>query len=324
MKGNFRKHIFRNSASLLIASSFLSLAALPVQAKTTIRLVRIEAVYDDYDEKYGEKEDIPQEQTGDRINTDKLVVTATFRINEDGDIYEDERVLTPSQYELSTDTVIKGIRTVEVTYTYKGTEKSDTFKLRGIGEVSYPDFEEDSKGRWFMIGQDGAMLKNGLYTIDGKSYLFDERGYLVSGWQFYKNRWYFFHEDDFYALKGWQELDATVYYFDNDGAMATNYWDFHNNHWYYFGGSGVRSSGWIFTGGKWYYMNEDYTMHTGWLEEKGKWYYMDSSGKMLSGWQQIKDTWYYFNENGVMAANTFIGDYYVDSNGAWIPNWESR
>lgn len=71
-------------------------------------------------------------------------------------------------------------------------------------------------------------------------------------------------------------------------------------------------------------MNEDYTMHTGWLQDKGKWYYMDDSGQMVSGWKEIKGTWYYFNENGIMAANTFIGDYYVDGNGAWIPNWQSR
>lgn len=324
MKGNFRKHIFTSAAAFLAASSCFSLSAISAQAKTTIRLVRIEATYDDYDDKYGDKEDIPEATTGDPIDTDRLVVIATFKINEDGDIYEDERILSPNQYELSTNTVIKGLRTIEVTYTYKGTEKSDTFKLRGVGEVMYPDFEVDKKGRWYMIGQNGAMLKDGLYTIDGENYLFDEDGYLVSGWQLYKNRWYYFDEDDFEAEKGWKEIDSTVYYFDNDCAMVTNYWAFHDNKWYYFGGSGVRSSGWIFTGGKWYYMNEDYTMHTGWLQDKGKWYYMDKSGEMLSGWQQIKDVWYYFNENGVMAANTFIDDYYVDSNGAWIPNWQSR
>ncbi|MCX4268732.1 MAG: hypothetical protein OSJ62_08715 [Lachnospiraceae bacterium] len=324
MKGNFRKHIFTSAAAFLAASSCFSLSAISAQAKTTIRLVRIEATYDDYDDKYGDKEDIPEATTGDPIDTDRLVVIATFKINEDGDIYEDERILSPNQYELSTNTVIKGLRTIEVTYTYKGTEKSDTFKLRGVGEVMYPDFEVDKKGRWYMIGQNGAMLKDGLYTIDGENYLFDEDGYLVSGWQFYKDRWYYFDEDDYEGIKGWKEIDSAVYFFDNESAMVTNYWDYHNDRWYYFGNSGVRSSGWIFTGGKWYYMNEDYTMHTGWLQDKGKWYYMDDSGQMVSGWKEIKGTWYYFNENGIMAANTFIGDYYVDGNGAWIPNWQSR
>lgn len=154
MKGNFRKYIFTKSAAFLMASSFLSLAALPAQAKTTIRLVRIEAVYDNYDEETGSRADIPEDTTGEPIDTDRLVVTATFRINEDGDIYDDERILSPNQYELSTNTVMKGLHMVEVTYSYKGTDKSDTFKLRGIGEVTYPDFEVDKKGRWYMIGRE--------------------------------------------------------------------------------------------------------------------------------------------------------------------------
>ena len=47
MKGNFRKHIFTSAAAFLAASSCFSLSAISAQAKTTIRLVRIEATYDD-------------------------------------------------------------------------------------------------------------------------------------------------------------------------------------------------------------------------------------------------------------------------------------
>jgi len=324
MKGNLRKPVLKKSAAFLMTFVFLSLTVLPVQAKTTIKLVRIEAVYDNYDEKNGDKDDIPKADTGDPIDTSKLVVTATYRINEDGATYEQEKVLNPSQYELSTDTVLKGLRTVEVTYTYKGKEKKDTFKLRGIGELDEPEFMEDKKGRWYMIDTNGSMVKDSLIKVNGKTYLFDENGYMVDGWHLYKNRWYYFDEYDFAAEKGWKEIDSTVYYFDDDCAMVTNYWCYHNGKWYYFGGSGIRSKGWIYTDSNWYFMNDDYTMHTGWKEEKGKWYYLDASGEMITGWKQIKDTWYYFNNNGVMAANTFIDDYYVDSNGAWIPDWQSR
>lgn len=322
MKDNFRKRIFMKSAALLTTASFLSLASLPVLAKTTARLIRIDAVYDDFDDKYGDKEDVPEADTGEQIDTDRLVVTATFRVNEDGNIYDEERILRPNQYELSTTTVLKGLRTIDVTYTYKGVEKTDSFKLRGIGEVTDPEFEEDAKGRWYMIGRNGNMLKDMLYTFDGKTYLFDENGYLVSGWQLYHNRWYYFDEMNFEAAKGWQSIDSTVYYFDTECAMATNYWEYHDGQWYYFNVTGVRAAGWIFTGGKWYYMNDDYAMHTGWLSEKGKWYYLESSGEMAYGWKEIKGIWYYFDKNGVMASNTFIGDYYVDSSGAWIADWK--
>lgn len=323
MKDNFRKQIFMKLTAFLMTFSFLSLSALPAQAKTTTRLLSIEAVYDDYDEKYGDKKDIPQADTGDPIDTDRLVVIATFRIKEDGYTYDEERILSPSQYELSTNTVLKGIRTIEVTYTYKGVEKSDTFKLRGIGEVEYPEFQEDSKGRWYMIGTNGNMLKDGLYVIDGKTYLFNENGYLVDGWQSYDKRWYYFDEYNFAAVTGWNEIDSIVYYFGDDCALKTDCWVSHNNKWYYFGASGARSYGWIHTDGKWYYLDNDYSMHTGWLQEKGKWYYLDTDGDMVTGWKQIKDYWYYFSENGIMAANTFIGDYYVNSDGVWIPDWQS-
>src|SRR5699024_5759773 len=46
-----------------------------------------------------------------------------------------------------------------------------------------------------------------------------------------------------------------------------------------------------------------------------------------TGWKQIDSDWYYFDKNGVMAADTWIGDYYVDESGKWLesyrkPHWE--
>lgn len=306
-------------SSLMIMTAFFALSSLPIQAKdsTTIRLVKIEAVYDEHDD--DDTEDIPTARTGDFIDTDKLVVTATYRIKENGTSYDNEVVLKPSQYELSTKTVIKGLRDVEVTYTYKGKEKKDTFKLRGKGEVSNPRFESTSTGKWYMISTNGSMLKDTKQKIDGDVYLFDENGYLLSGWQLFENRWYYFDESDYTALCGWQNLDSTVYYFDDECAMVTNYWAYHEGDWYYFGTSGLRTSGWNYTGGEWYYMNEDYTMHTGWLLEKSKWYYLESSGEMVTGWKEIDGKWYYFNSNGVMAVNTYVNEYYVDDNGVWVP-----
>lgn len=45
---------------------------------------------------------------------------------------------------------------------------------------------------------------------------------------------------------------------------------------------------------------------------------MNNSGSMLTGWQQIGGAWYYLTGSGAMAANTWIGDYYVDGSGAWV------
>ena len=49
------------------------------------------------------------------------------------------------------------------------------------------------------------------------------------------------------------------------------------------------------------------------------WYHFDSSGYMQTGWQYIGSYCYYLQPNGAMASDTWIGEYYVDSSGAWVP-----
>ena len=38
---------------------------------------------------------------------------------------------------------------------------------------------------------------------------------------------------------------------------------------------------------------------------------------MATGWIKVNGTWYYLNGSGAMAENTWIGNYYVNSSGAW-------
>ena len=37
------------------------------------------------------------------------------------------------------------------------------------------------------------------------------------------------------------------------------------------------------------------------------------------GWHIINNTYYYMYSNGSMAADTWIGSYYVNASGAWVP-----
>ena len=70
-------------------------------------------------------------------------------------------------------------------------------------------------------------------------------------------------------------------------------------------------------------------MKTGWQRStSGNWYYFYPSGAMATGWQYIGSSYYYFyptgdeyHWSGEMAANTWIGSYYVGSDGAWIPSY---
>lgn len=78
-------------------------------------------------------------------------------------------------------------------------------------------------------------------------------------------------------------------------------------------------SQWKNIGGNWYYFDQNGYMKTGWYQEGNDWYYLGAAndGVMKTGWQQVNGTWYYMNANGKMAADAWIGNYYVDSSGAW-------
>ena len=73
--------------------------------------------------------------------------------------------------------------------------------------------------------------------------------------------------------------------------------------------------------GNWsqYYLSENGAMKTGWLNENGTWYYLDGSGAMVTGWLNDRGTWYYLDSSGAMVTNRYIGGYYVNSQGIWVP-----
>ncbi|WP_278321243.1 hypothetical protein [Lactonifactor longoviformis] len=48
------------------------------------------------------------------------------------------------------------------------------------------------------------------------------------------------------------------------------------------------------------------------------WYYLNGSGAMQTGWQKIGSKWYYLYSSGAMAADTWVGNYYVNSSGVWV------
>ena len=111
--------------------------------------------------------------------------------------------------------------------------------------------------------------------------------------------------------KGW-------WYQEDNGSWPANQWKQVNGQWYWFDSNGYMATGWRQIGGTWYYLSGSGAMVTGWLNLGGTWYYMNGSGAMLTGWQQISGAWYYLTGSGAMAANTWIGDYYVDGSGAWV------
>lgn len=77
------------------------------------------------------------------------------------------------------------------------------------------------------------------------------------------------------------------------------------------------SDGWHCDDGKWIYV-EDGAVKTSWFEDKdGQWYYFNDDGIMQTGWINSENNWYYLYNNGTMARNCYIGNYYLNDNGAW-------
>lgn len=112
---------------------------------------------------------------------------------------------------------------------------------------------------------------------------------------------------------------------DNDSEMTEDNEDIEGNE-----DNVAYSAGWQDTdsGLKWQTEDGSYASDT-WIETDGKKYYLDSDGTMYIGWLFLDSNWYYLNEDGTLAVNTWIGKYYVDSNGIWdstkqyhVPGWK--
>lgn len=124
-------------------------------------------------------------------------------------------------------------------------------------------------------------------------------------------------------ISGWNKgNDGKWYYYDsNDGHKCTG-WKFDKdyNSWFYLNPDGSMRTGWFYdyTYGSWFYLNGNGTMKTGWLNDGGTWYYLNGNGTMKTGWFCENDgIWYFLYGNGAMAHDVWIGNYYVNSSGAW-------
>ena len=170
-------------------------------------------------------------------------------------------------------------------------------------------------GVWYYMSA-GGQMQTGWQWIGGSWYYLNEEGKMQTGWQKVGGIWYYMNGSG-QMLTGWQYLNGAWYYLDGSGHMLTG-WAYVNGAWYYMNESGRMLTGWQQIGGIWYYMNGSGRMLTGWQLIGGSWYYLDGSGHMLTGWQQIGGTYYYLQPSGAMAADTWIGDWYVDDSGAWI------
>lgn len=145
---------------------------------------------------------------------------------------------------------------------------------------------------------------------DGKvyTYCFNEKGYMLTGWQKLTTKatrgqwfWYYFDANG----RMYKNRTKNGHYLQGNGRMLVNGW--HGSTYYGPDGSVIpgydpdAQNGFVTTPDGMKYMQADGT-----FAEK-KWLCIqDSLGKRY---------WYYFYGNGIMAQNTWVGSRHVDENG---------
>ena len=148
---------------------------------------------------------------------------------------------------------------------------------------------------------------------DGRWYLFDDDGWMLTGWQQVGGRWYYLsetHGDPPYGSMrtGWVQVGGKWYFLTDDGWMLTG-WQQVGGRWYYLSEThgdppyGSMRTGWVQVGGKWYFLTDDGSMATGWVRDGGSWYWTDEDGSMHVGWKQVGGKWYWLNPDGSMSAD---------------------
>ena len=196
-----------------------------------------------------------------------------------------------------------------------------------------------SGNRWWYCHRDGSYTKDDWEAIHGVWYYFDQSGWMVTGWLKKPEGWYYLNPSTGAMATGWASINGKWYFFNSAGRMVTR-WLSRSSGWYYLSDSGAMVTGWLKKPEGWYYLNPSTgAMATGWVNVNGKWYFLNSAGRMVTGWQYIRNAWYYLEEgngnmvtgwkqvgnnwyylqsSGAMAANTWIGDYYVNGSGVWV------
>lgn len=138
---------------------------------------------------------------------------------------------------------------------------------------------------WYYKFPDGSLKKNGWEKVNGKWYLFDAQGKM---------------------LTGLQTIPSGTYYLAPSGEMQEG-WIKIENKWRFFNNTPGHET-------------EGAMIKETWFNDTdGKTYYIGADGCMCTGWKQVGSYWYHFDASGNLSRDTVIDTFYVDKDGKWIP-----
>ncbi len=160
----------------------------------------------------------------------------------------------------------------------------------------YQIYNGNDKG-WYYVQNDGTLLVDGIYTINGKNYYFSEHGNLITG-----------RVDIYNSSAGKWEYRITK----PDGELITNGWYYYidsdypyNGGWYYVKDGMILINGIHTIYGNDYYLNRDGVLQIGSFIYKNRYYITDENGAIIKtpGWHQVDGFWYYIQSNGELIEN---------------------
>ena len=177
--------------------------------------------------------------------------------------------------------------------------------LTPISQVK-ADWHQDNVGWWYSLYR-GHYYKNEEAEINGKWYKFDDRGYMMTGWQLIWER----NDSNYGNIKNWS-------YFDPVNGDKKNGWQNIDGKWYYLTKDGTLMGDQYIDGKHYYFDPVNGDMQTGWLSKQENsdtnWLYFDPvSGAQVTGWQKIDGKWYYFPNYAIKGFQNIDGKtYYFD------------
>lgn len=265
----------------------------------------------------------------------------TYYYDSDGNLVKGWLTLSGHKYYLnpSTGVLQKGWIRVGSYYYYGGPSKGVIQKSMWI----------DGK----YVKKSGRMA-TGLTTIKKKTYLFDSSGYKKTGWQTYNDKIYYFdtkgvmakskwigtkyvnkkgvmHVNRFATIKGstyyfnasgdrqtgWLTLDNNKYYLNKAGKLMKKRWFLSKK--YYAGSDGAILKGLHAIGSNIYFFDETTGLkltHSKKVIGNDTYYFKKNGVAAKNKWIKLQSKYYYFDNAGKMVRSTWVGKYYVGSDGA--------
>ena len=183
-------------------------------------------------------------------------------------------------------------------------------------------WHKTSLGIWYDNG-DGTFPSDEWKKISGKTYFFDEMGYVVRDtWKLTNSGTYYLGKNGVRYENKWLIYNGKKYYFRADGRMATG-WTNIGNDTCFMNSDGSMHRGWLHTAGKNYYINEmGQKLENCWLRINGSEYYLRRDGSAATGPTRIGKETYFFMPNGKLAKDMIINGYITDEDGIIIDREE--